>query len=176
MTEAHANRSSALFDRLYCQHHDRIYRLIYRVVGDQLEAEDLTQETFMRLYDHLDRLEIDRVHHWLHRVAVNYGLKAIRGRKRFHKWQDKAKHQVDQVSQPKQQDPLKATQVREVLARLSERQSQLLLLHTAGFSYEELATAIDVKRSSISQLLGRARQAFEQEYRRLDNQKRRNAQ
>lgn len=159
------------FDQVFLQHHTQIYRVIYRIVGNQAEAEDLTQETFLRLHDHFEKLELERVYHWLHRVAVNFGLKAIRGRKRWFAWHQKAKNEGQIQKRQDNPDPVQGAEVRELLAALPERQAQLLLLHAAGFSYEELAEATGVKRSSISQLLARARKAFEQGYQQREGQR-----
>lgn len=153
------------FEQVFLHHHAKVYRLILRVVGDAQEAEDLTQETFMRLHHHFEKIELERVHHWLHRVAVNFGLKALRGKKRFVVWQHKAGEQAKALYAGQEPgDPLEAALVRDVLRTLSERQAQLLLLHMAGLRYEELAETLEIQRSSVSQLLSRARKAFEKEY------------
>lgn len=162
----------ALFDALFLEHHDRIHRIVFRIVGNHQEAEDLTQETFMRLYDYMEHIDPQRAHHWLHRVAVNFGLKAIRGRKRYQNWKRRAKEEYQNNPLPEHPDPLAAARVRQVLSELPERQAQLLLLHTAGFTYEELAEATQIKRSSVSQLLSRARSAFERTYRSLEREHR----
>ena len=56
------------------------YRVLCRLVGDPVEAEDLALETFFRLYQRNPSPEKDFNHGgWLHRVAVNLGLHSIRG-------------------------------------------------------------------------------------------------
>ena len=54
--------------------------------------------------------------------------------------------------------------VRAVLAALSRRQAELLLLRSDGLSYIELAAAMNLNASSIGSLLGRAQEAFRKEY------------
>jgi RNA polymerase sigma-70 factor, ECF subfamily len=61
-----------------------------------------------------------------------------------------------------------------VLARLSERQVQLLLLRQAGLSYAELADALGVAPGSIGTLLARAERAFRQAYAELEAMEREN--
>ncbi|MFQ5435633.1 MAG: RNA polymerase sigma factor [Anaerolineae bacterium] len=81
----------ASFDAVFHQHYDRVYGLLFRLVGNRTEAEDLTQETFLKLYDHSFRRRLfrsGRTHNigaWLYRVATNMGYNAIRGRQR--RWQ-----------------------------------------------------------------------------------------
>ena len=57
--------------------------------------------------------------------------------------------------------------MRRVLGLLEPRDAELLLLRSHGFSYDELAAAIEVKPSSVGTLLSRAQQAFRKEYLRL---------
>lgn len=156
------------FDALFEEHYHAVYCTIYKVVGNKEEAEDLAQEAFIRLYRHFEKVDLPRVHQWLHRVSINLGLNAIRGRKRWRQWQQKATLESQVHVESKPPKVLSNTLVRKTLASLSERQAQMLMLYAAGFSYEELADAVDVKKSSVSQLLMRARRAFEETYKELE--------
>ena len=79
------------FDALFHRHYDRIYGLLFRLLGNRVEAEDLTQEVFMKLYHHaygkkslrqklFSRQREHNLSAWLYRVATNMGYNAIRGR------------------------------------------------------------------------------------------------
>ena len=57
--------------------------------------------------------------------------------------------------------------VRQVLAQMNERQSQLLVLRYSGLSYKEIAKALDIAPTSIGPLLFRAEREFEKQYRAL---------
>ena len=76
------------FDTLFHRHYDRVYGLLFRLVGNRVEAEDITQEVFLKLYNHAFAKKVfkmNREHNigaWLYRVATNMGYNAIRGRKR----------------------------------------------------------------------------------------------
>lgn len=60
------------FERLVEQHYERIFRVIYRLVGDYHEAEDLTQDTFVNAYRARNGFRGDsQVYTWLYRIAVN---------------------------------------------------------------------------------------------------------
>ena len=82
---------TASFDTLFYRHYDRVYGLLFRLVGNRVEAEDLTQEVFLKLHQHAftDKLFARKREHnvgaWLYRVATNMGYNEIRGRKR--RWQ-----------------------------------------------------------------------------------------
>jgi RNA polymerase sigma-70 factor (ECF subfamily) len=69
--------------RLLVERHSRkVFRLAYRLTGNEQDAEDVVQETFLRAYRGLDRFdEPGLVGSWLYRIASNYALDLLRGRK-----------------------------------------------------------------------------------------------
>ena len=153
------------FETLFLRHYDRVYGLLFRLLGDRGEAEDVAQEVFLKLYYHpLPPGEEHNVGAWLYRVATNLGYNAIRGRKRLdqrnvHLIPDPTPDPVDTVAQQEA-----AAKVRTALAKLNPRQAQLLLLRQMGLSYEELAAACGIAASSVGTLLARAGQAFRDVY------------
>src|SRR5512146_1224216 len=74
---------SAAFEADFERYWTRIYRLLVRMLGDPAEAEDLALETFYRLHENRARLGAEaNVGSWLHRVATNLGLHALRALRR----------------------------------------------------------------------------------------------
>lgn len=70
------------FGSLVRRHQKRIYRLAFHLVRSGAEAEDVTQDTFVRAYQALDRFDgRSEVFTWLYRIAVNLSLNMIRSRK-----------------------------------------------------------------------------------------------
>ena len=66
---------------LFSEYHDRIYRYILSLVNNPSEAEDLTQETFLRAYTHRDSLrDPNAVRGWLYRIATHVCLDRLRQR------------------------------------------------------------------------------------------------
>ena len=153
------------FDTLFLRHYDRVYGLLFRLLGERGEAEDVAQEVFLKLYHSpFSANEEHNVAAWLYRVATNMGYNAIRGRKRLfqrniHLVPDPAPDPADTVAQKEA-----AAKVRAALAKLNPRQTQLLLLRQMGFSYEELADACGVASGSVGTLLARAGKAFRDVY------------
>ncbi|MBP6015446.1 MAG: sigma-70 family RNA polymerase sigma factor [Candidatus Promineofilum sp.] len=82
-----AHGDAHAFDALFHRHYDRVYGVLFRLVGERAEAEDLAQETFLRLYKRVDRgrpLSMDEnIGGWLYRVAMNLGYNALRSRRRM---------------------------------------------------------------------------------------------
>lgn len=158
------------FEALFYAHYDRVYGLLFRLVGNRGEAEDLTQEVFLKLYQEQERFRGGRQHNlsaWLYRVATNAGYNAIRGRNR--RWQrntallaDATDDAPDPAATVAQHETQQA--VRQTLARMPQRDVQLLLLRQMGLSYAELAGACDVAPGSVGTLLRRAADAFRQQW------------
>ena len=161
------------FETLFFQQYDRVYGLLYRLVGNRVEAEDLTQEAFIKLYKHAfdatkqgSLRKADNIGAWLYRVATNLGYNALRSRRR--------RQERDTLLVPDQQTSSgtetaverneEATAVRNALAQLSHRDVQLLLLRQMGLSYKECAVACGVAPGSVGTLLRRASEAFRAVY------------
>lgn len=154
---------NASFRDFFLRVHDSLYRTLYRIVGNQQEAEDLMQEAFVKLHDHWDTIEDGKHKAWLFQVATRLGLNAIRNEKRRSRWHREAAEQ-DGDGSTRSGDLATQMSVRHALSEMPERQSRLLMLYMAGLSHDELANAMEVKRTSISQLLLRSKKAFETVY------------
>ncbi|HID51790.1 MAG TPA: sigma-70 family RNA polymerase sigma factor [Anaerolineae bacterium] len=162
----------ASFETVFHQHYDRVYGLLFRLVGNRAEAEDLTQDVFIKLHHHalqkrfLVRQREHNIGAWLYRTATNAGYNALRSRKR--RWQRDTLLVPDPQGIPGAEAEAerreRETAVRQALAQLPERQVQLLLLRQMGFSYAECAAACDVAPGSVGTLLARAMKAFRQVY------------
>jgi RNA polymerase sigma-70 factor (ECF subfamily) len=154
------------FDELFLRYYSRIYDVVFRLTGDAAEADDIAQETFIRLYR--QPLPPGREHNvggWLYRVAVNLGYNALRAARRRNTYE-----QAVDVATPADPEVVvtqhdERDRARAVLAELPPQQAQLLMLRHAGLSYKELALALDVASTSIGTLLARAERAFEARYR-----------
>jgi RNA polymerase sigma-70 factor (ECF subfamily) len=162
------------FENLFLTYYQDIYRHLFRILGAREPAEDVAQEVFLRLYHHeFAACRDHNIRAWLYRVATNLAYNALRSERRRAERQAAAAQARD-ARGDSDQDPAemagrlaKRELVRQVLAELSEREAQLLLLRHAGLSYRELADVVGVAPGSIGTLLARARAAFESQYRAL---------
>src|SRR5262245_24369726 len=81
LARAAAAGSSAAFEKLYEQHHRRVYSLCLRMLGNGSQAEDLTQEVFLQVYKKIGSFRGDSAFTtWLHRLTVNQVLMHFRRR------------------------------------------------------------------------------------------------
>ncbi len=156
------------FEALFVRHYPQVYRVVYNLVQQPHEAEDLVQETFLAFYRSPPHLAggDDDVAAWLCRVALNRGYNALRRERRAHQRIEQVGHAAaasgTDTGDPQATALRRETraQVRAVLARLPERQSKLLLLRYAGLSYADIAATLRIAPGSVGTLLARAERAF----------------
>jgi RNA polymerase sigma-70 factor (ECF subfamily) len=166
---AQAREVEAEFETVFVQHYTRVYGVLFRLVGDRDEAEDLALETFWRLWQR-PPARSENLAGWLYRVATHLGYNALRAAKRRLRYEEEAgRDAIDIASLP---DPAheadrraERTRARDTLRRMSPRDAQLLILRHSGFSYKEIAAALNVSPNSIGTLLARAEEEFERLYR-----------
>jgi RNA polymerase sigma-70 factor, ECF subfamily len=161
------------FAVVFRERYRELYGLGYRLLGDHGEAEDVVQETFLKLDGHpvLDRPD-EEVAAWLRRVCLNTAYNRLRGqRRRTARLEragraERADDETDARATPLL-DVLRAEQqqaVRRALASLPERQRACLLLRHAGYSYAEIAATLDLAIGSVGVLLARGERAFREAY------------
>ena len=161
------------FVAVFRERYGELYGLGYRLLGDHGEAEDVVQETFLRLDGHpvLERPD-DEVAAWLRRVCLNTAYNRLRGQRRATARLDRAaraeraEDETDAGASPLL-DVLRAEQqraVRRALNSLPERQRACLLLRHAGYSYAEIAATLDLAVGSVGVLLARGERAFREAY------------
>lgn len=159
----------AAFETAFLEHYGRIYGLLFRLVGDRAEAEDLALETFWKLWEHAPA-GLENVAGWLYRVAVRLGYNALRAAKRRLHYEDSAGRDALVFDTPV--DPAQAAErraerarVRAVLSQMAPRDTQLIILHHTGLTYKEIAATLGLAPGSVGTLLARAEKEFERLYR-----------
>ena len=130
------------------------------MLHDQAEAEDVAQDTFVRLHRKLPSWEggEDGLSSWLHRVAVNLSIDRRRGPAKPVSLVD-----IGDVAEPADLDgPLdRKRHVEAALAQLPERQrAALVLVHYQGLSGREAASALEISVEALESLLARARRTL----------------
>ena len=164
------------FEDVFLKYYDRVLAVLVRLVGDRAQAEELTDDVFLKLHRQPPAHREQNLGGWLYRIATNLGIDALRMTARRQRYEQEAGARAWE-KQP-EAGPLdemirreRGRQVREVLVRLKPAQSQLLILRYSGFSYKELADVLGVQSSSIGTLLARAEADFEKLYRDMHHDK-----
>jgi RNA polymerase sigma factor (sigma-70 family) len=174
-------RAEGRFDVLFAQFYPELFGLVYRVLGDRMETEDILQEAFLKLSDNtaVQSRPDAEVGAWLRRVGLNQAFNRLRSARRTRArlervgrldGTDQAPIDADLVSPAgvliRQEE---RAEVRQALAEVPERQRECLLLRHSGYSYAEIAATLGIAVGSVGVLLARAERAFRAQYRRQND-------
>jgi RNA polymerase sigma-70 factor, ECF subfamily len=147
-----------------------IFGYLCRMTGEEQSAYDLSQETFLRAWQHFAQIcTYDRPRAWLFRVATNLALNYLRRRP----VEVDIAGIGDEDGQPASSDPAwrlaERDLVRQTLLELVPRQrAGLVLREVYGLSCEEVAQTLSVSRDAAKMLLCRAREQFRERYSRKE--------
>ncbi len=168
------------FEVIFTEHYAKIYAVLFRLTGDRDAADDLTSETFWRLWEKPPG-QNENLAGWLYRVATRLGYNALRASKRREHYETQAftteKHEAalfpragDGASDPASEVERRQERrrVRDVLRQMPERDVQVLILRHSGLSYKEIAAVVNVTIGSVGKYLSRAEIKFEALYRQGD--------
>ncbi|HVF57281.1 MAG TPA: sigma-70 family RNA polymerase sigma factor [Pyrinomonadaceae bacterium] len=155
------------FDDVFMLHHRAVYRAAYALVRDAGLAEDVTQEVFLKLYNHLDSLrDEEHLRPWLLRVATNTALNTLRGRNRSNAREEefaKAVVGVDGLTVALDADYERRAEIEEArraLEQIKEPMRSCLLLKQQGLSYREIASTLSLNEGNVGSLIARGRKEF----------------
>lgn len=146
-------------------HGDRVYRLAYRLAGNSHDAEDITQETFIRVFRSLNNFRPGSFEGWLHRIATNVFLDMVRRRQRIR--MEALPEETDRIAgrepSPEQAwsdanlDPDLQAALDDLLP---EFRAAVVLCDVEGLSYEEIGATLGVKLGTVRSRIHRGRQAL----------------
>ncbi len=147
------------FRELYDANVDRIYRLAYRMAGEEDLARDFTQEAFVRAYQKLEQFRGDSSFStWLHAIAVSVSLNGLRKVQRHRKRERTFDEAPDLALAVRPADPDIKTRLKDAIDGLPELYRTVFLMHDLeGYSHNEIAIALDVAEGTSKARLSRAR-------------------
>ncbi|GAB3284645.1 RNA polymerase sigma factor SigE [Parasphingorhabdus pacifica] len=151
------------WDEVVREHADRVYRLAYRLSGNKHDAEDLTQETFIRVFRSLASYKPGTFEGWLHRITTNLFLDMARRRTRL---------RMEGLPEDTDRLPSGAPSPEQVFANTHldpdlqvalddlppEFRAAVVLCDVEGLSYEEIGTTLGVKLGTVRSRIHRGRQ------------------
>jgi RNA polymerase sigma-70 factor, ECF subfamily len=160
------------FEGLVQQHKNRIFSYVCRLTNDSPDAEDITQEVFIRAYQSLHAFRHDAaVDTWLYRIATNLVIDRARRQKRAPQWvpvvpdpeQDEAAWELPSTS--RESDPQATAQLSELqrqvqraIQSLPPKLRAVVVLHDMeGLSYEEVARTVGCPVGTVKSRLFNAR-------------------
>jgi len=144
---------------LYDRHAPRVFRLIYRLVGNEDLAAEYTQDTFVRVFQRLGQFRGESAFStWVHAVAMSSALTGMRRVKRL-RAREAELDEADMVSTPAPGgDPHLRKRLQEELERLPERLRTMVILHDVeGFTHREIAELVGIPEGTSKARLSEAR-------------------
>lgn len=160
--------AATLVAELFEQHRAAIFAYICRLTADASLAEELTQETFLRVFEARARLDqVVNLRAWVFRIATNTTFSALRRRRRYAwlPWEAAEKtpaHSQDIVERVGLADAVEAA-----LASLAPPyRAPLLLFSHYGFSVAETAEILGISEGAVKTRVYRGKEMFQQAYRR----------
>jgi RNA polymerase sigma-70 factor (ECF subfamily) len=169
-------KSAPEFDEVYNTYAARVLNLAYRLTGNEETARDLTQEIFIKVYEHLDTFEHrSHVFTWLYRIAVNHVTNHLKKERRS-RWLYLLDRSVPEAfreggGEPEldlpSADPSAETKLEEqdrakivwqaVRTLPAEYRVPLVLFHYDGMSYKEISETLGLSLSAVETRIHRAK-------------------
>jgi RNA polymerase sigma-70 factor (ECF subfamily) len=150
------------WDQVVREHSARVYRLAYRLSGNPQDAEDLTQETFVRVFRSLATFAPGTFEGWLHRITTNLFLDMVRRRQRirFDALPEDTERLPGAAPSPEQvyADTHLDPQIQAALDALSpEFRVAVVLCDIEGLTYEEISATLGIKLGTVRSRIHRGR-------------------
>jgi RNA polymerase sigma-70 factor (ECF subfamily) len=170
LVEACRRGDYGCFEKIVGEHERKVYNLALRMLGSPDDARDILQDTFLKVYDHLDKFRGDsRLSTWIYRIAMNEALMKIRREKGRMVSLDTFKVSEGEVRSLDIEDwaqkPLDKLLTRELGDRMDAAVSRLpedyravfLLRDVEGLSNADIARVLDISVPAVKSRLHRAR-------------------
>ena len=151
------------WEEIVRNHSARVYRLALRLTGNPHDAEDLTQDVFVRVFRSLHRFQPGTFEGWLHRITTNLFLDTAR-RKQKIRFDGLADNAEERLASPRpnpgqllDEAGLDHDVATALDALLPEFRAAVVLCDIEGLSYEEIAGVLDVKIGTVRSRIHRGR-------------------
>jgi len=174
------NGEKAAYDLLVLKYQQRIINLVSRFVRNQSDAQDVTQEAFIKAYRALPNFRGDSAFYtWLYRIAVNTAKNYLAVQSRRPAESDYDVSEIEQIegnTALKEQatpenlllkDELQATVLKAIENLPEDLRSAIMLREIEGLSYEEIATVMECPIGTVRSRIFRARESIDSEIRQL---------
>jgi RNA polymerase sigma-70 factor (ECF subfamily) len=144
---------------LYDSHVDRVYRLVYRMVGDSELASDYTQDTFIRTFDRLGTFRGESaLSTWITAIAISVVYNGQRKVKRIRTREVDIEHAEPVAATIRHSDPDLKDRLTRAIDGLPEGYRTVFLMHDVeGFTHDQIGSALGIQEGTSKAQLSRAR-------------------
>lgn len=159
---------SQAFTRIYADYYVTVFGIARRILGSPEEAEEVAQETFIKLYRLWPNLAIDTsLRSWLAKVAINLSISRYRAQNRSSALSERLKNQKTENVESAESEviaALEAEKVARALSMLKKRDRACLVARHSGLSYQEVADVLGLRPASVGKILQRAEAKLKDAY------------
>ena len=149
------------FEELVCLHRKRVYAIAHGILHDHFDADDITQETFVKVYQNLHQFKAEsRFSTWLYRIVVNLSLNRLKSR-------DSRLVQLEEISDRAHgrtpahivaEDELNAVVKKAIGSLPNDQKAVIVLREFEGMSHKDIADVMGCTEGTVWSRLHRARQ------------------
>jgi RNA polymerase sigma-70 factor (ECF subfamily) len=153
-------RGDAIAERkLYDAHVDRVYRLAWRMSGDETLARDFTQDTFVRAFDKLADFRGDAsLSTWLHSIATSVILNGLKKVRRIHGREIGGDELPEVTIDRREAEPDLKLRLQRAIDGLPDGYRTVFVMHDVeGYTHEEIGQALGIQSGTSKAQLHRAR-------------------
>jgi len=162
-TEPRTGSGTLSWEQIVEEHSDRVFRLAYRLTGNRPDAEDLTQEVFVRVFRSLDSYVPGTFEGWLHRITTNLFLDQARRKQKIRfdaLSEERAERLTSETPTPDAayNDQRFDDDIERALATLPpDFRAAVVLCDVEGLTYDEIAEILDTKIGTVRSRIHRGR-------------------
>jgi RNA polymerase sigma-70 factor (ECF subfamily) len=169
LMQAVCNGDQAAYQLIVKQHLKPISHYAYRMLGNQKDTEDITQETFLKMWINAPKWRADKakLSTWLHRIAHNLCVDYHRKHGRV-QTQESFEEREDQTDlDSRDEDSEHSSNIRKLNAAISDlpenQRSALMLCHYQGFSNKDAAAIMNLSVKALESALARAKRSLQKQ-------------
>lgn len=158
MVEGCLNKDPAVMEEVFQKYKTSLFNISYRYTGNTANAEDLTQEIFIKIFQNIRKLrKTGAFEGWLYRIAVNTCLNFIRSSRLKKEKLNQHQHNIE-LKPVKNGNELLKIQIEQALHRLPLKQKSVFILHDVeGFTHNEIAEMMRWSEGTSKSQLFKAR-------------------
>jgi RNA polymerase sigma-70 factor (ECF subfamily) len=144
---------------LYDRHVDRVYRLAFRMAGDETLARDLTQDTFIRAFGRLADFRGEAsLATWLHAIATSVILNGLKKVKRLRSREQDGDELPEVAGTLREAEPDLKLRLARAIDGLPDGYRMVFVMHDVeGYTHEEIGAALGIQAGTSKAQLSRAR-------------------
>lgn len=144
---------------VYYNHADRLMAIVLRYLGSVADAEEVIQDTFVRVFEKIDAFDETRgsFKSWTSKIAINFALMALRKKKQYTFYEEDL-HAAIQAIPNEAEHQLESQDIDKVIDSLDEKYAVIFKLKAIeGFSHSEISDLLGIKTEASRTIFSRAR-------------------